>query len=247
MRFTLPSLSLSLCLWASSANVQAAPGLVSSTGVGLGYVGLDRPGTRLKPSHNFGVAIDGRSGLRFGPVGLNLVSSWVLTEFDRTARMARWGVDTGRWTTDAFRKVNAWVGRAEESEEGLRGIGAFFAYMGLIPLYAVVPAAILASPLAATSSLSLGPTLSTHFGGDRLQGFVEAGIAVLGYVHPVEDALRGGYGPLFGAGLRAGRWGLGLRLLWSPPGAHRDAGPEDANVYSTVITIDRYTESENTM
>jgi hypothetical protein len=177
--------------------------------------------------------LDGQLAPRFW---LGATLTWGLTDWDRAREWIDAGNRAGRWTTDAFANVEAWVRRGSKDDQGLRLLGAFFADFFLAFTYLAVPICYVGSVGGATSHLQLDATGSFHLAGAPTDtwGEVGAGAAAL--------PQRGGgwrqvFGPLAGVGMRIGRLRIGARVLWSPPPFNSTGG---ASVLTGALTAGLY-------
>lgn len=205
-----------------------------SLGIGLGYLGLSNARTDGSDDNEFGLALEARVGYRFGRfIGFNVSAAWGLSHFERTKAVAEAGIKAGKWTNGAFSSVTDWMGK--DGHEGYAAFG-WMAYPILAMTYLAVPVLFAVSPLAATSFFNGGFTVSGHLGGDTIDAFLEGGIGGLIYLHPIENTPLAGYGPLFGAGMRLGRFGVNARLLWSPAGTQTQVDDIHTDVYTLTVT-----------
>ena len=211
----------------------------SAVGFGMAYFGRSPHTGTLGLVDEFGITLDIRAQTRPIPVlGFNFVGSLGMTNFKRAEDVVNGAIDAGEWTTQAFDDVSTWAGEGDAA--GLKFLPAFFAYVGLAVSYLAVPIAILSAPFAASTYGLFGFTMSGHLGTDDLEGFVEAGIGGMGYIHPQHRRLLGAVGPLFGAGFRFKPVGVSSRMMWSPPDGHGHVVGEREDVFVSSLTFDLY-------
>lgn len=213
----------------------AAPaGLHVVPALGFAWLGANASDGRRNTS---GVALelhlDGQIAPRFW---LGATLTWGLTDWDRAREWIDAGNRAGRWTTNAFADVEAWVRRGGKDDQMLRLFGAFFADFFLAFTYLAVPICYVGSVGGATSHLQLDATGSFHLAGAPTDAWVELGAGA--------EALpqRGGvwrqaFGPLAGVGMRVAWLRIGARVLWSPPPFNSTGG---GSVLTGALTVGVY-------
>ena len=170
--------------------------------------------------------------------GLGLRFAYGMTGWDRTEDVARSGYKVGRWTTHAYRDVWDWAGEGEDNTRGLRVIGAFFAFIGLVFPYVVAGMFYLAAPFAASSYGEVDATFHWEPADDPKQGpYLKGGVALAAYVHPDTGRLYGGLGPNLGFGYRVGNVSLGVVGTFLPNGFHGSARAEHVLIGSFTIGV----------
>lgn len=170
--------------------------------------------------------------------GIGLRFAFGMTGWDRTVDVARPGYKIGRWTTHAYSDVWDWAGEGEKDTRGLRFIGAFFAFIGLIVPYVFAGMFYIAAPFAASSYGEADLTFHWEPGDDPKQGpYLKGGLALAAYVHPDSGHLFGGLGPNVGFGYRAGSVSLGLVGTFLPYGLHGNDTAEHIFIGSLTIGV----------
>jgi len=213
-------------------------GWYGSTGLGFASFVIDQRRSNADSTDNFGLALQTRGGPRFGQhFGLNFGFTWAFTEFDRTADFWDAGYDIGKWTTGAHRTVHRWSKRGTDESRGPRALGAFFAHFGLLFPYMIAGMAYVLGPFAASTYAEFDLTASFHFGSEAVDAYVELGPGLIGFIHPEDPVLLGGYGPVGGGGLNLGALHLGAQVLWTPPGWHGEADRGDFDAYAATFVL----------
>jgi hypothetical protein len=201
-------------------------GYFSSSDSRTGESQVKAPGIALELHSGFPVADNWKVNLRF---------NWGLTEFHRTESMIETANVIGDWTLGAYGTVWEWA--VQKDEYWLfRFFGALFASVGLAMPLAVAGGLYVLSPFAPTTYLGCDITTSYHLGNDDLNGYVEAGVGLVSYVHPRYGGLYGGIGPTVGFGVKLGFVTIGAHGTWSPPGAHGEPTGSGSNVYVGGLT-----------
>jgi hypothetical protein len=208
-------------------------------GLGVAYFGW-RENESARKSDDIGLALELRSGVELSrALQTNFRFGWGLTEFHRTGELIDAANSQARWTNRAFVSVSRWAKKdgKDDHTDGLRKMGAFFAYFGLLFSYAVVGGMYIISPLAPTTFLNFDITLSYHPLDPDFGPYVEGGVGFLSFIHPSLGGYYGGLGPTFGAGYRAGSVQLGAHLTWSPPGVHGEPSSHDSHILQGAFVV----------
>ena len=202
----------------------------TSFDVGAAYFGgggADRLGLALESNSVFPIAGRWGVGLRF---------AWGMTEFQRFEPWTHTGYTIGKWTTTAYGNVARWSVTGGKYEL-FYFVGSIFAYMGLLFPLMLSGICYMAAVIAPTTFVETALTASYDFGDGHVGPFVEAGLGVVGFVHPRLGTLRGGVGPAIGSGLHFGPVRLGAHLTWSPPHLHGEPGGGLSSVFVGGFTI----------
>jgi len=225
------------CLLTAPLLAAAAPAAASErtpTTLGAGLAWFSTSDARGRGTDDVGVALSLHGGVRFADhFGFNLFAAWGLTDFDRTRRWFDTGVEGMKWTTGAIEDVSGWIAE-DDGWQIPKAMAGFFAYSFLLTTYVFEVLAIAASPFAASTYALAGPTLSIHL--DELNLAAEVGIGGMLAVPPGGSKLVTGYGPLAGVFADLDPVALGLRVLWSPAGAHGGATYEEADLLALTAT-----------
>ncbi|MDF1564295.1 MAG: hypothetical protein P1V51_14695 [Deltaproteobacteria bacterium] len=211
----------------SSASAEPAPtptpeverGLFGRSGVGLATLTLPGLG-----QGGAGLLLEAAGGGRFTDAfSLRLNGAWGLTHFFRTAQAASLGLGLGAWTFGAYATVWEWMGTGNPEWAIFRLLGAFFGSVFLLLPLMVAGLLIVVSPLASTSFTEAAITAALHPLRGRGDLFLEAGMGLLAYAER-GGSLRGGWGPLIGAGARLGPLTLRAHLIYSPDLMNESSG-----------------------
>lgn len=202
-------------------------------GLGGSYVDVLGGTSRSRP----GLDLDLRAGLGLGKrAQIDLLTSFGVAYPERTVAIGRAAIAHGEWTVQAFYDVTAWAESNGEDDDlqGLRVMGAMFAYMGLTLSFLGVPLLLVVSPVASIDHATMGPVLRVYASEAAPDLYFEVGFAGLGYA--TLDRWGVGWGPVFGLGAQLReRLAVGMHMTVSPPGLRDDVSGAGGTVVSSAM------------
>jgi hypothetical protein len=245
---------------AAAPAAPAAPPVAAATGEAEGDAGRSMDshfnlgigvalaaGLGTRPNTSFtrpGVVIEGRgtyplsrrfdAGFRF---------AWGLTEFRRFPDWIGAGTDVAEWTTRAYQNTYDWTrkrgrdGTLDPDLRGLRMTGAIWA-MAVIWLGYVAAGVVYATAVVSpTTWVEANGLLGYNFGDRNFNPAFHGGLALFGFIHPVQNTLAAGIGPTIAPSVSFGPVRFGANFTMSPSPVHTSFGTGPVHLLMGGLTL----------